>query len=61
MAFLHDIVTELSGSGTASTGIAVLGILIVTALVAVVLVLSLSRSDHDPRSHPRRTRHLVRH
>ena len=61
MAFLHDVVTELAGSGMASTGVAVLSILIVTAFVAVILVLSLSRSDRDPRSHPHRTRHLVRH
>jgi hypothetical protein len=40
---------------------AFLGILLVTAFVAVSSVLTMSRLDADPRSHPHRTRHLVRH
>ena len=48
MPFLTDLAAELTG------------ILLVTVLVALVLVVSLSRADSDPRSH-RRTRHLARH
>ena len=49
MLFLPDLAAEVTG------------ILLVTVLVALVLIVSMSRLDSDPRSHPRRSRHLARH